>query len=800
MVANLPSRAACLPCLVLLLAFGLAMPQAANALSLAQATGSSTAEHTHQRKTNSGKKHSVAVHRTSSNHTAKAGKSRRHRRHHASARRIQRYHQAFVASTELRPMAEQLVATRTPAAFAAITAYARRHQGDAAAAAWLSLGYAYLQEGKFAEAIPSLESARKASDALADYDEFLEARADHLAGHQPQAAALLTGFADRHPDSIFDAEVPELLAQVLLAESNPQEAERVLAAAPESSGRRGYQLAQAQVAEALNHTEAAAELYRHVFVAFPLSAEATTAHARLQALGMESLLSAADLRLVGDTLYRSHRYAEAAEQYRALARHAGLGPDAVASARVAAAACDLHLKRLTEAEAEALPVAGADSAARRIDLLLELDRNRGDASAVQERIAQLQADFPHSPWLADALFSAGNMNLLSRDYSHAITDYAQLAELFPSSDHAAAAHWRAGWLSYRMGQTAQASQFFEQQIRLYPDAPETVSALYWRARLEETVDHQPSLASAHYRSLIERFTHFYYAQMARQRLAALGHPLPASLATSSLRSHAASAATDNPIPDDDPHLLKASLLINAGLGAYVPEEIAAVPDSTSWGAVVEARLYASYGETFRALRLMKRALPSAASSPINAFPLDDWRILFPQPYWSTIVAESAKNNLDPYLVASLIRQESEFNPSAISGANAFGLMQLLPSVGRQMAREEGIGPISSRQLLDPVLNIRLGTRYLRQILDHFNNVPEFALAAYNAGENRVTDWQSAGPYSGLDEFVESIPFSETRGYVEAILRNREIYHDLDTVAPRQPSLARAELPLPRPSF
>ena len=81
------------------------------------------------------------------------------------------------------------------------------------------------------------------------------------------------------------------------------------------------------------------------------------------------------------------------------------------------------------------------------------------------------------------------------------------------------------------------------------------------------------------------------------------------------------------------------------------------------------------------------------------------------------------------------------------------------------------------QLLDPETNIRLGTRYLRQMLDNFGGVPEYALAAYNAGDDRVEDWQAAGPYGGIDEFVESIPFTQTREYVQAILRNIEIYRD-----------------------
>jgi soluble lytic murein transglycosylase len=182
------------------------------------------------------------------------------------------------------------------------------------------------------------------------------------------------------------------------------------------------------------------------------------------------------------------------------------------------------------------------------------------------------------------------------------------------------------------------------------------------------------------------------------------------------------------------------------------------------------------------MRSLKRALPSAATASMNAIPLVYWRILFPHPWWETIQAEAAKNNLDPYLVASLIRQESEFNPSAISPANAYGLMQLLPSVGKSLARQEGIDHFQTYQLLDPETNIRLGTRYLRQTLNKFGGVTEYALAAYNAGDDRVLDWQAAGTYEGIDEFVESIPFTETREYVEAIERNIETYKEIDAAA------------------
>ena len=185
------------------------------------------------------------------------------------------------------------------------------------------------------------------------------------------------------------------------------------------------------------------------------------------------------------------------------------------------------------------------------------------------------------------------------------------------------------------------------------------------------------------------------------------------------------------------------------------------------------------------MRSLKKALPFATSAPIKSIPLAYWRILFPEAWWDTIKAESAKNGLDPYLVASLIRQESEFNPTVISYANAYGLMQIEPSVGKSLARQEGISGFQTYQLLNPETNIRLGTRYLRQMLDKFGGVQEYALAAYNAGDSRVVDWQAAGPYRGMDEFVESIPFTQTRDYVQAILRNEEIYRGIDAAATAQ---------------
>jgi soluble lytic murein transglycosylase len=764
---------------------------------LAQTTTGATVKHHAVAKKATGKAASKPVVKSAGGATAKSGTARRSaKRTRGRAARSAKLKQAFVASTELRPMAQQLAAIRTAAAFAGVSAYAHRHTGEAAAAAYLALGHAYLLDNHFSEAAANFRQARAAGDALADYDEFLGAKAEHDEGNNAAAEELLKGFAERNPDSIFVVQAPELEAQILLGMNDYAGARRVLTAAPDSAGRAGYQLALAEVDQAQGQTAEAGQVYKHVLLTWPLAFEAQTARTRLTALGMESSLTAAEVRSLADAYYKAGRYEDASEQYHALARQSGADAAQRNGFAVAAAACDLKLKRLTREQADALAASNDENGARRLYLLMELARNRDDLSGQSSYVDLLRTSFPHSQWLAEALYSSGNMYLLRKDYPRAVQYYTELADHFPQSTNAAAAHWRAGWWSYRQGLYDQAAKVFEDQIREYPGAKETVSALYWRARLYEDQDHQPSMAAAHYRTLIRAYSHYFYAQMARERLTALGDAAPVSVPALDKYVPETIPKLDDTAPEGDPHLVKAHLLVNAGLSEYVPQEIAAAPGSSSWSGIAEAKIYTSYGETYRAMRVLKRALPYASSASIKSIPLAYWRILFPEPYWDTIVAESAKNGLDPYLVASLIRQESEFNPSAISHANAYGLMQLLPAVGKQMAREEGIGSIETRQLLDPILNIKLGTRYLRQTMEKYGRVPEYALAAYNAGENRVEDWQAAGPYHGVDEFVESIPFTETREYVQAILRNQDIYRGIDQYAHGSQAVQHADAGLP----
>jgi len=153
---------------------------------------------------------------------------------------------------------------------------------------------------------------------------------------------------------------------------------------------------------------------------------------------------------------------------------------------------------------------------------------------------------------------------------------------------------------------------------------------------------------------------------------------------------------------------------------------------------------------------------------------EQWDVFYPLAYWDIIVQESKARSLDPYQVAGLIRQETIFMTRARSGAAAYGLMQVLVPTGRLTARKYGVSrEITVESLYEPRLNIQLGTAYLRDQIDKFGRI-EYVAAAYNAGPGRAVQWKASLPLE-IDEWAEAVPFKETRGYVQGVVRNRLQY-------------------------
>ena len=171
-----------------------------------------------------------------------------------------------------------------------------------------------------------------------------------------------------------------------------------------------------------------------------------------------------------------------------------------------------------------------------------------------------------------------------------------------------------------------------------------------------------------------------------------------------------------------------------------------------------------------AMRLAARALDRGAPATAAVF-----RTLYPFPFDSIVRTEARRRGVDPAFAAALIRQESSFTPGATSPVGARGLMQVMPTVGRALAgNRRGWDPAA---LYQPEVNVPLGMQHLATSLRRHPH-PEYALAAYNAGEGRVTRWRRRAGTDDPELFVERIPYAETRDYVRIVLRNEAMYEAL----------------------
>lgn len=698
--------------------------------------------------------------------------------------RVRRIRQAFVASTSLRPMARQLLQDRTPAAYAGVEAYARRHaKDDAGALAWLVVGYAHVLDHDYAKAIDPLNRAKVRAGDLGEYVTYYLGTCYMQIGRAAEAIGTLSSFENKYPDSLLVRDAHVIYANALMQDKRPQEAVALLEQDREPV-RVDIEWNLGRAYEAAGDMAKAAAVFRNVYLSMPLTGEADAATAELKKLGSSTPIAPMTLperRSRADLLAKGRRFADAAREYHDLLND--VSPAERTDIAMAMASAQMKSGHAKDAKhlLESLQGLNEDQSAQRLYLLGEAARASDDDDGFLNLLGQLRQQAPNSRWLEQGLLGAGNIYLLRRDYDHAIDCYRELQQRFPNGSRASYAHWKAAWLTLRAGRKEEAKKEFEEQIALYPGSNEVPAAVYWRGRLAED-DADNAKARACFQKLSDRFRNYYYADLARKELKKLpdgGQPSQYALLDKIPGIDLNEKIAEDDAPSDNLRVQKASLLSNGALVDLAARELqaAAEDEKGSWVAPETARIYQENELYNRSIEVVKHAVPNYFSLDLPELPRTYWEALFPRPYWNDLKRFSTRNELDPYLVASLIRQESEFNPGAVSNKNAVGLMQLLPKTGRLVAKEEKLRHFRANQLLTPSVNLQLGTKYFRTMVNKFGSF-EYALAAYNAGDDRVKDWLSAGNFRDPQEFVESIPFTETREYVQAILRNASVYRQL----------------------
>ncbi len=687
---------------------------------------------------------------------------------------------AVSASRGLQPLAQRLLENPGVRNYASVEAYARAHARETSGAlAWLAAGYAHYNAGEFDQAVLDLKRAQSHAGEVADYVAYFLGSSYAALSDAPNAIATLQHFEDSYPGSLFLRDAMLDYARALTIQGDGHKAVLVLGRFRDPI-RADVEITLARAMLQAGENARAVRVLQNLYYTMPLADESAAAGELLKSAPDVPQVSFAERRKRADLLAAGGRYSDAISEYRAL--EANAGDDARADLEFAIGRT-LHRSGSDDqarSTLEALSLPPSQNP-ERLYYLMEIARSDGDEDRLNSLLQQLRESAPTSRWLERALFSVGNMYLLKPDYDRAIDFYRELRDRFPDDDLAAYTDWKATWLTLRQGRTKEAESDLEKLIARYPDSAHVSNAIYWRARIAED-EGDTARAWTWYQKLVDRFPNYYYADRARERMARLTPP--PKLVSDPLLDKIPPMALPSrrqEIPDPpagDVRYQKARLLENAALYEFAARELqSAAGPGADWAVPVIASMYTRSGLYYQALRTMKRTVPGYFAVDLDALPRTYWESLFPRAYWDDLERFARSNKLDPFLVASLIRQESEFNPNAISRAQAYGLMQLLPSTGRKVAHQMGLR-FSSDELLSPTPNLRLGMRHFRELLDHFDGKTEYALAAYNAGASRVDSWLQQGPYRDQAEFVESIPFTETREYVQAILRNASVYRKL----------------------
>jgi soluble lytic murein transglycosylase len=697
------------------------------------------------------------------------------------------------ASQTLDGLVRNYAARPGAPAKAALERFAEQQSGIDSGLALLGLGFVELGAQSPSEALKHFTAARLRAARLADFADWGAAKALIALDRKQEAVPVLLRVAMASaPVSPFRSPAVLQAVAFLMERQEYEQAAALLRQHMPALPPAEAQFAYGRALEQLGRGREAALTLQTVFHEYPKSEQARLAEVILQRL--QGTLGADYPEPTPKAiLSRAAKLGEArdgrrAGQELAAALSALSGPDRdyalvrIGTARFQAADFDSALDYL-----KSLSVGHSDADAERLFFIVQSARRLDRWNEVDEAVEQLGRSHRHSPWRLRALTSAANRFLVNNEPHNYEPLYRACFTDFPAHAEAGDCHWKVTWQQY-LRRSSGAEVMLKAQVERFPKSEETPAAIYYLGRISERRGDFAE-AQAYYEVLTSRFPNYYYAVVSRERLAEVrskaAAPSPAVGAFLMACDLPRSSIGADFGMDEITRLRldRARLLVRAALDDWAEQELrfgAATGAKRTLIGIDLAQMLNRRGAHEQALRIIKAYGTGYLSWHFEDAPEAFWKLAFPLPYRNSVDRYSSANSLDRNVVAGLIRQESEFDPKAVSYANAIGLTQIRPPTGRELGRKLGIRSFKTSMLYEPDTNLRLGTYYLRRVLDGVNGLWVAALAGYNAGPSRTAGWLRWRDFNDSEpsEFIETIPLEQTHHYVQAVLRNADVYRRL----------------------
>jgi len=667
-----------------------------------------------------------------------------------------------------------------PGAYEKLSAFAAKNATNVwGARAALALGYDEYMKNRSGQAVGLFVKAQN-DTLLREYALYWTAQAQRALGRNADAYKVLQTVLHDYPTTAMREQVLEAFAPTAVQLGHAQEAIDALEAYSGTATKSTLLFERAHAYQAAHQLARAAKDYQTVFYKYPLADEAKPAGSALSqvmhALGKEYAYPGVEMQEQrAQAFYDGHKWKEARSEYEKLLTMLKDPANPVRQrAQLRVAECRVQLKGSPTLIA-AVKTPDLEVDAERLYALSQAYRTAKKEAEMFTALNTLAQSYPVSKWNEDGLMAAGNYHWVELEREKAAVAYQRVLDSFPNGKYAFNCEWRIAWVAY-LDRQPDADDRLTNFLLKYPVSSNSVDALYWLGRNAER-NGNPARARSLYNKAAERFPLTYFGNAAAARLAKLGpgeeNPpefLEKIPPPPSLRSF------DEPIPvAAGDRWARAQALRAIAFDSSAEQELKNAYFATSSSRFLLEAAQAAFdqGHYGAGMAYARIVVPNFDSRKFNDVPVTAWKALYPLPYEDALRREAAKNDFDPMFAAGLIRQESTFQADAVSHANAIGLMQVLPKTGKLLARQLRVR-YTKNKLFEPDFNIEVGMAYIANLVRETGAL-EYAAAAYNAGEDRIAAWKAERDYEEIPELVESIPFTETREYVQVVLRNTEVY-------------------------
>ena len=636
----------------------------------------------------------------------------------------------------------------------------------AGAGARLRAGIEALESGAPERAARIFATVADDHPIVADHAHRLWMKALLALSEHAAAVDLALSFEVAYADSPLRGEVLRLLGD---ARSSLGEEEAARAAwrgaraeARDDETRAALDLSIAESFERSGRGAEASPVYLAIWSEAPTSEPARRAEEaleRLEARSGSSLRTPPEYAKRARALYAARSNSEALEAYeRALA--GSLPPKARMEMQRERAFTLFRLRRYPEA-ALAFAELGDEADAR-----FWRARSLARSGRVDESILEFEklAKGRFNVLAARSLYLAGILREDGEDRALATASFVRLASKAPTRGLRVAARWRLGWCAYQEGRHREAEEHFAALAKTISDPLERLSARYWRARSLEKLG-APEAADE-FRTLASEYPFTYYGWRAAGRVD-----------RSSLLREAPGRSPLSPVSFPEPELGRIAILIEAGLleEATIATGILAKTARGLDDRLEIARLYSAADDFYRAQRVVVDPYNERLARGPEPGREALWWFAWPTAFADLVTEASRGRNIDPALLNAVMREESGFRPMALSTVGARGLTQIMPATGERLAKSLGLLDFQPDDLFTPADNLRLGAHYLGQLMERFDGRTSAAVASYNAGPEAVARWIEKHPDEEDDEWVEAIPYEQTRQYVKRVLRSQQVY-------------------------